>query len=108
MKIDFLRDGKFKVSIGGALFFSARLCLAGPFLFLVYINDILLADLKHVSYSSLFTDDIITIFVFNKPGRIAETWKKYLENLGIKLGLNYFEKIKIFSELLSKTFIAIQ
>lgn len=34
----------------------------GPLLFLVYINDIPLADSKHISYSSLFADDLATFF----------------------------------------------
>ena len=32
-------------------------------------------------YSSLFADDLSTIFIFKKPGRIEATIKKYLENL---------------------------
>ena len=86
--IDFLSDRKFKVSIGDSLSESGDiLCsvpqgsVLGPILFLVYINDIPLADSKHVSYSSLFADDLSTIFVFRKPGRIAATMKKYLESL---------------------------
>jgi len=86
--IDFLSDRKFKVSIGDSLSESGEiLCsipqgsVLGPILFLVYINDIPLADSKHVSYSSLFADDLSTIFVFRKPGRIVATMKKYLESL---------------------------
>ncbi len=86
--IDFLSDRKFKVSIGDTLSDSGDiLCsvpqgsVLGPILFLVYINDIPLADSKHVSYSSLFADDLSTIFIFNKPGRITVTMKKYLANL---------------------------
>ncbi len=86
--IDFLSDRKFKVSIGDSLSESGEiLCsipqgsVLGPILFLVYINDIPLADSKHVSYPSLFADDLSTIFVFRKPGRIVATMKKYLESL---------------------------
>jgi hypothetical protein len=32
-------------------------------------------------YICTFADDLSTIFIFNKPGRIAATMKKYLENL---------------------------
>ena len=86
--VDFLSDRKFKVSIGDTLSENGDiLCsvpqgsVLGPILFLVYINDIPLADSKHVSYSSLFADDLSTLFIFNKPGRITATMKKYLENL---------------------------
>ena len=86
--MDFLSDRKFKVSIGDTLSESGDiLCsvpqgsVLWPILFLVYINYIPLADSKHVSYSSLFADDLSTIFIFKKPGSIAATMKKYLENL---------------------------
>ena len=86
--IDFLSDRKFKVSIGDTLSDSGDiLCsvpqgsVLGPILFLVYINDIPLSDSKHLSYSSLFADDLSTIFIFKKPGSIAAIMKKYLENL---------------------------
>ncbi len=78
--VDFLSDRKFKVSIGDTLSENDDiLCsvpqgsVLEPILFLVYINDIPLADSKHVSYSSLFADDLSTIFIFNKPGHITAT-----------------------------------
>jgi hypothetical protein len=34
----------------------------GPLLFLVFINDIPLMELRHISYSSLFADDLAVFF----------------------------------------------
>ena len=41
----------------------------GLFLFLVYINDISIANSKHISYSSLFTDDLATSFTFKNNNK---------------------------------------
>lgn len=38
-----------------------------PLLFLVYINDIPLADSYPISFSSLFADDLASFFIFTKP-----------------------------------------
>jgi len=90
--IDFLKDRKFIVTIGDTLSKSFDiLCsvpqgsVLGPILFLNFINDIPLADSKHVSYSSLFADDLSTICLFRKNGRITVTMKRYLENLVVWL-----------------------
>ena len=54
----------------------------GPLLFLVYINDIPLADSKHISYSSLFADDLATFFLFKKPtSALKKRINSYLESL---------------------------
>ena len=53
----------------------------GPILFLVFINDIPLMDLKHISYSSLFADDLATFFIFNKKRSITSKMNMYLESL---------------------------
>ena len=86
--IDFLKDRKFRVSIGDEM---SELCnilcsvpqgsVLGPLLFLVYINDIPLADSKHISYSSLFADDLATIFFYQKVGIVKGRMKTYLKSL---------------------------
>ena len=85
---EFLTDRSFKVSIDGYLGDACKITCSvpqgsvlGPLLFLVYINDIPLTDFKRISYSSLFADDLATIFMFDKPGFIKNKVKQYLESL---------------------------
>ena len=86
---DFMNNRKFRVKINN---FYTEYCpikcglaqgsAISPLLFLVYINDIPIANTKSISYSSLFADDLATFFIFKKPSTmINNIMKKYLENL---------------------------
>ena len=86
--IDFLKERTFRVNVDGSHSKSGNIICSvpqgsvlGPILFLVYINDIPLANSKHISYSSLFADDLSTIFIFKKIGKIKCLIKSYLMNL---------------------------
>ena len=86
---DFMKDRKFKVKIND---FCGDYCpikcglaqgsAISPLLFLVYINDIPIANKKSICYSSLFADDLATFFIFKKSSKMINNMiKKYLENL---------------------------
>jgi len=77
--IDFLKDRKFRVSIGDTMSeLNNIICsvpqgsVLRPLLFLIYINGIPLADSEHICYSSLFADDLATIFFYQKQGKVKE------------------------------------
>ena len=85
---DFLKDRKSRVCVGDSLSeFFKILCsvpqgsVLGPLLFLIFINDIPLNDSKHLSYSSLFADDLSKIFFYKKKGKVKGRIKGYLNSL---------------------------
>lgn len=85
---DFLKNRVYRVNVDNSFSeFRKILCsvpqgsVLGPLLFLVYINDIPLADSKHMSYSSLFADDLSTIFFYKKKSFITSKIKTYLKSL---------------------------
>jgi hypothetical protein len=53
----------------------------GPLLFIIFINDIPLLNDKNKSYLLLFADDLSSIFLFKKPGKIKVIIKRYLNQL---------------------------
>ena len=53
----------------------------GPLLFLVFINDIPIMEERHLSYSSLFADDLAVFFLFQDPKKLGKKINKYLESL---------------------------
>jgi hypothetical protein len=84
----FLSDRFFKVKINDAYSEPHPITCSvpqgsvlGPLLFLVFIGDVPLSNIKSTSYSALFADDLSSIFFFKKPGKIIKSIKTYLENL---------------------------
>jgi len=55
--------------------------ILGPLMFLIYINDISLADSKHICYSSLFAEDMATSFFYQKQGKVKGRIKACLKSL---------------------------
>ena len=49
-----------------------------PILFSIFINDIPITSSKNKSYSLLFADDLVSIFLFKKKGRTQAIIQRYL------------------------------
>jgi hypothetical protein len=47
-------------------------------LFSIFINDIPIRNSKNKSYSLLFADDLVSIFIFKKKGQIQSIIQRYL------------------------------
>ena len=86
---NFLSNRKGKVTLNDVLSFIIGMCcgipqgsVLGPLLFLVFF-EIPLANSKHLSYSALFADDLVSLFLFGKKEstKVLNRIKKYLQSL---------------------------
>ena len=59
---------------------SAGVCSGALAFSDLYKRDFL-ADYKYVSYSSLFADDLATIILYQKQGKVKERTEIYLQSL---------------------------
>jgi hypothetical protein len=84
----FLTNRSFNVKVGDTRSSSGKIetgvpqgSVLGPLLFLIFINDIPKAQSLNSAYTSLFADDLTTMFIYDKPGKINKTIRRYLADL---------------------------
>jgi hypothetical protein len=84
----FLANRSFNVKVGNTRSSSGKIdtgvpqgSVLGPLLFLIFINDIPKAQSPNRAYTSLFADDLTTMFIYDKPGKINKIMSRYLAEL---------------------------
>ena len=89
---NFLRNRKFFVKINNFESASGDIdtgvpqgAVISPLLFSIFINDIPKQEEKNKSYSTLFADDLVTFFIFNKYGNIKDLINSYLKKIELWL-----------------------
>ena len=85
---NFLNNRKFFINVKGQLSDTCPIecavpqgCALSPILFSIYINDIPLAQSKHIAYSVLFADDLGTLFQFHNKTILEKMVNVYLGKL---------------------------
>jgi exonuclease III len=84
----FLTNRSFNVKVGDTRSSAGKIetgvpqgSVLGPLLFLIFINDIPKAQSLNRAYTSLFADDLTTMFIYDKPGKINKIIRRYLADL---------------------------
>jgi hypothetical protein len=84
----FLSNRSFKVKVNGQ-YSSEYPILAGvpqgsaisPLLFSIFINDMPINNKINIAYSLLFADDLVSLFCFDKEGKLKSMVEKYLKSI---------------------------
>jgi len=85
--IDFLKERSFHVKINGERSNEKEIFtgvpqggVISPILFSIFINDIPIKNTSQ-SHSLLFADDLVSINIYNKPGKIRKVINDYLKEI---------------------------